>query len=69
MDHLGGLGVAGRAILKYILKNQGVRVWNGLLWFKMDSHDHGNECLGFRKGKELLHQLSDCQVLKKVSFS
>jgi hypothetical protein len=69
MDHLGGLGVAGRAILKCILKNQGVRLWNGLFWYMMDSHNHGNGCLGFRKGKKLLHQLSDCQILKKDSFS
>jgi hypothetical protein len=45
-----------------------VKVWVGLFWIKVGSHDQRNERLGFRKGKELPHQLSDCQILKKDSF-
>jgi hypothetical protein len=69
MYDLVGVSVTGRAVLKWIIENQRMRVWAGLSWFQMGSHDHGNECLGFKKGKELLHQLNVCQILKKKPLS
>jgi hypothetical protein len=33
--HLGDPGIHGRVILEWILKNQGVRVWTGFIWFRI----------------------------------
>jgi hypothetical protein len=33
-DHLGGSGVDGRIILRWIFRKWGVRVWTGSNWFR-----------------------------------
>jgi hypothetical protein len=37
IDHLGVLGIAGRSILKLILKKYGLRQWTGLNCFREGS--------------------------------
>jgi len=34
-NHLGDRGVDWKIILKYILKNSFVRVWNGFIWLRI----------------------------------
>jgi hypothetical protein len=34
---LGGVGVNGRIILKWILKKHGMRVWIEFIWFRIGS--------------------------------
>jgi hypothetical protein len=33
-DHLGDLGLDGRMILKYILKEEGVSIYNRFIWLR-----------------------------------
>jgi hypothetical protein len=36
-DHLGDLGISERIVdlLRWILKRQNVKLWTGLIWFRM----------------------------------
>jgi hypothetical protein len=51
----GKLGISGKIILEWILQNCGV----GLVPM-VSSCEHGYESSGSIKGREFLHQLSDC---------
>jgi hypothetical protein len=42
---LGETGIGGRIILKLILKKSGLRVWTGLVWFRLHS-EHGRDPKG-----------------------
>jgi hypothetical protein len=71
-DHSEDLGVDGRIILEWILWKIG---WGSVDWIHVaqvrnqwqGSCEHGNELSDSIKGRELLDQLSDCQLLKKDS--
>jgi hypothetical protein len=43
-------------MMKRILKTQGVRVWTGLMWFRVETRhlEHGNEPSGYVKGGDFL---------------
>jgi hypothetical protein len=60
----GDLSVDGRIILKWILKNQSVRMWTGFIWLKTGgpvagSCKHNNEPSCSTEGLRFLDQLSD----------
>jgi hypothetical protein len=58
-DHLKDLSIDGRIILKKILKKLGVRMWTASEYGPQeDCCEHGNEPLGYLKGRELSVQLS-----------
>jgi hypothetical protein len=52
-NHSEDLGVAGRIILKLIL-GEGLRVWIGFVWLRIQivthSCEHGNKGFGKRRG-------------------
>jgi hypothetical protein len=59
-------------ILKWILDRQDVRLLSGFTWFSMgaivDSYEDGNKLFSI-KGKEILYQLSNIQVLRLFASS
>jgi hypothetical protein len=61
------LSTGGRVILKWTLQKNCVRVWTGLNCLRICFSEHGNEPLHTTKGREVLDQLSDYHLLKRVS--
>jgi hypothetical protein len=55
----------GRTILKWILREWNVTMWNEFIWLASPC-EHGNESSGSMKGARSLNELSDCQLLETV---
>jgi hypothetical protein len=61
-DNLGNLDVDERLKLNWNFKKQGVKLWIGFNWLKLDSiwglsFENGNELSGSIRGGEFLDQL------------
>jgi hypothetical protein len=70
-DHSVDIGIDGRLILKWILRELDGRVWTGFIWLRMGlvmcSCEHSNEPSVTVKGMVYFYYLSDYQLHKKDS--
>jgi len=52
--HSEDVGVNGKIISEWVLTKQGRKMWTGCIWLRIEISGHGNEPLGFIKGRECL---------------